>query len=356
MKSGISFFKKGHPDLEVLRKKTGFLIEILFGKPMEIKSIQPVGFLKLGTRTRFACCMFWFIFFLFVNRMSAQQNYLIILGVAQDAGYPHIGCMRSCCAHAWKSSTEPVYVCSFACVDSLNRKWWLFEASPDIGKQLDFFNTLTSGNYPYLPEGIVISHAHIGHYSGLMYLGKEALHTSGVKVYVMPRMKKFLEANGPWSQLVDLGNIDLVEIHEGQMTDLSAGLSMESFSVPHRDEFSETAGFRIHLESRNILFIPDINKWSSWNKSILDELKKVDLAFIDGTFFSSSELPYRKMEDIPHPLVEETMDLFKDASEMTRNKIHFIHFNHTNPLIWSETARAEIFRKGFSIARQGARY
>ncbi len=313
---------------------------------------------KPGMRLRSIALWHVFYFALLgsMHNTFAQQSYLLVLGVAQDGGYPHIGCMRNCCARAWKKPADPVFVCSIALVDSFNRKWWLFEATPDIGKQLDYFNTLTSGNYPYLPEGIVLSHAHMGHYTGLMYLGREALSAPGIKVYAMPRMKKYLETNGPWSQLVELGNIELEEIQEGRSISLGSEFSFESFTVPHRDEYSETAGFKIQMGERSALFIPDINKWASWNKSLPEALSHADIAFIDGTFLSASELPYRKMEEIPHPLVEETMELLKNSSPKLQNKIHFIHFNHTNPLMWSEEARENLLKRGFSLAIQGARY
>eukprot|EP00957_Ditylum_brightwellii_P156501 11911053-Ditylum_brightwellii.AAC.1 len=64
------------------------------------------------------------------------------------------------------------------------------------------------------PDGIFLTHAHIGHYTGLMYLGREALGAVDVPVYAMPRMRSFLKNNGPWSQLVSLGNINIQNLEE----------------------------------------------------------------------------------------------------------------------------------------------
>ena len=183
---------------------------------------------------------------------NSQEPYILVLGVAQDGGYPHLGCTRACCTMAWKDETMRRYVVSLALVDPASKKWWLFEATPDIKEQLQYFKQLTNSEYNFLPDGIFITHAHMGHYTGLMHLGKEVMSTHEVPVYTLPKMKKYLETNGPWSQLVNIHNITLVGMHEyadGQRGDVSAilgsGIKVYAYRVPHRDEYSETAGFRI---------------------------------------------------------------------------------------------------------------
>lgn len=118
---------------------------------------------------------------------KAQTPYIQILGVAQDGGYPHIGCEKTCCAQAWQNSELRQWIVSFALADPVTGKWWLFEATPDIKDQLRYFHTATAGRYNYLPNGIFITHAHIGHYTGLMELGREALGSKEVPVYVLDK-------------------------------------------------------------------------------------------------------------------------------------------------------------------------
>ena len=71
------------------------------------------------------------------------------------------------------------------------------------------------------------------------------------------------------------------------------------------------------------------------------------------TFFSDNELPGRDMSEIPHPFILESMELMKDLKPQDRSKVHFIHFNHTNPAhkMRSEEGK-QIFRNGFRISRQ----
>jgi len=288
------------------------------------------------------------------NKVLSQQS-IVVLGIAQDGGFPHIGCQREC-QLAHNNPALSRYVTSLALIDEKSKQWWLFEATPDMDKQLHLFQQLTNGQFPYLPEAIFLTHAHIGHYSGLMYLGREALGSNNTKVYALPRLIAFLSTNGPWSQLVTLGNITTMKLAENQAVPLSPGAEVSAFRVPHRDEFSETAGYRIKTDSSSYLFIPDIDKWEKWDQDIISLVKGVDHAFLDATFLKDGELPYRAMSLIPHPFVEETMKLFETEPMEVKNKIKFIHLNHTNPLLFDEDAKEEVLEKGFRITNQGEQY
>ena len=289
-----------------------------------------------------------------VSNAQSQHTYdLIILGVAQDGGFPHLGCQRSCCKTAWEEDSLQANVVSLALVDHKSKQWWLFEATPDLNEQFHRFQEITNNTFPYLPAGIFITHAHIGHYTGLMEMGREAMSTENIPVYVLPRLKGFLETNGPWSQLVSLKNIELHELTPGYAFALSDKINVTPFLVPHRDEYSETAGFQITTAKKSYLFIPDIDKWSKFEKDIVEEVKKVDLALVDATFYSQEELPFRDIRMIPHPLVSETISLFDKEPEAIKNKVMFIHFNHTNPLLWNPETQQEVEAAGYRIAREG---
>jgi pyrroloquinoline quinone biosynthesis protein B len=287
---------------------------------------------------------------------TVNRPYIIVLGIVQDGGYPHMGCYKQCCKKAWENSGIKKNVVSLALVDPGSNKWWLFEATPDIKEQLHSFQVLTNNKFNYLPDGIFITHAHIGHYTGLMQLGREVIGAKNVPVYVLPKLHSYLGTNGPWSQLVSLQNIALQPLQDGAAVIPANGISITAFTVPHRDEYSETVGFRICAPHKSYLFIPDINKWEKWNKQIINEVKAVDIAFIDATFYNENELPGKRMNEVPHPFVIETMQLFDTVDMQTRNKIHFIHLNHTNPLLWDATKQKTIQQKGYKLARQGYKY
>jgi pyrroloquinoline quinone biosynthesis protein B len=228
----------------------------------------------------------------------------------------------------------------------------LFEATPDIATQLASLeqNHLKTNA---LIDGIFLTHAHIGHYSGLMYFGREALGRQGTKVFAMPKMKTYLSENGPWNQLVKLENIVLKSLQNDSTIILNTHLKVTPFLVPHRDEFSETVGYKIEGKNKTALFIPDINKWEKWRKNIVEEVQKVDYAFLDATFFKEGEIN-RPMSEIPHPFIEETIHLFKNEDIATKNKVVFIHFNHTNPALQTTSkVKTKAEKLGFNFAFEG---
>ena len=271
------------------------------------------------------------------------------MGVVQDGGLPHLGSDRICC----EDFEQNRYVTSIMLINNETNESYLFDASPDINKQLNFMGKGIKKNL----KGIFLTHAHIGHYTGLMYFGREALNSKLMNVYAMPRMKKFLEQNGPWSQLVSLQNISITELSNNSMIEIDSGVVVQPIEVPHRAEFSETVGYKIYGPNKTLLFIPDIDKWYLWEKSIIDEIKQVDYALIDATFYDSNEVNYRDISEIPHPFVVESIELFDSIKYEEKSKIFFIHLNHTNPLLDNESDQYKFVRgKGYNVAKEGMKF
>jgi pyrroloquinoline quinone biosynthesis protein B len=281
-----------------------------------------------------------------------QSQYVTVLGIAQDGGYPQAGCTAEHCQRHWRGEEKKRQVVSIGLTNQASGQNWLFEATPDFTAQLQQLQT-ASGLTNL--SGIFLTHAHIGHYAGLLQLGREAMGAQGMPVYVMPKMKKFLETNAPWSQLVSLGNIKLILMEEDKPIQLASNLRVTPLKVPHRDEFSETVGFRIETAEKSLLFIPDIDKWPLWDRDIRTEVARVDVALLDATFYQEGELPNRNMSEIPHPFVSETISLFSLLSEREKRKVKFIHFNHTNPLIFEGPEREQVKKLGYAVATEGER-
>lgn len=285
---------------------------------------------------------------------TGDSPYLVVLGTIQDGGSPHPGCKKNCCKALFDNPDHTRKVVSLGIIDPRSKQTWIFEATPDFPEQIKMLKNISGFQNAETPDGIFITHAHIGHYAGLMYLGKEAMNSKNVAVYAMPKLKSFLETNGPWSQLVSMRNINLHSIEDEMQVPLNNYITVMPFTVPHRDEFSETVGFIIRGHEKKVLFIPDINKWDIWNKSIIDEIKNVDYAFIDATFYDGEEINTRNISEIPHPFITESMELFKDLPQSEKNKIYFIHFNHTNPVLDTNSEQTKgIISKGYNIATFG---
>jgi pyrroloquinoline quinone biosynthesis protein B len=248
---------------------------------------------------------------------------LVVLGIAQDGGMPHPGCTKPPCSNVRAGTRRAEKV---SCVGLVNRDTgaaYMIDATPDFPEQL---HALTGGR---APDGIFLTHAHIGHYTGLMYLGKEAMATKDVSVYATARMATFLRDNGPWSALVADRRIEFRTLTPDSPVELPGGLRITPLLVPHRDEFSDTVGFKIEGPRQKVLFIPDIDKWEKWDRAVRELADQVDVLLVDGTFSSLDELPGRKIAEVPHPLMTET----RQRVAGTKAKLWFIHLNHSNPAI-----------------------
>jgi len=238
-------------------------------------------------------------------------------------------------------------------VDPASQERWIIDATPDFRDQL----RLLDESFPVTAKpginGVFLTHGHIGHYAGLVHLGREVMGTKTIPVYAMPRMIAFLENNGPWDQLIRLNNISLRPLEDGAAVKLNERITITPFMVPHRDEYTETVGYRIDGPSKSVIYISDIDKWDRWDVSIVDLISQVSRAYLDATFYEEGEIPGRNMVDIPHPFIEESMHLFDGLPAGEKSKIHFIHFNHSNPLL---DRNSEAFRRvedaGYHVAEQ----
>ena len=280
---------------------------------------------------------------------------LIVLGVAQDGGHPQAGCRKPCCAGAW-DNPELGHLCAcIGIVDPTTNQRWMLDCTPDFPAQLNALDQVASVTESPGLDGILLTHGHIGHYAGLMHLGREVLGTREIPVWAMPRMRTLLEQSAPWELLSRLDNVVIRDLEGGVTVAMNQNLSIRPIPVPHRSEYTETVGFVISGPNRSALYLPDIDKWHRW-RSIVDVLREVDLAFVDGTFFGEGELD-RPMVEIPHPSIEESIEFFGALDSDTRDKIHFIHMNHTNPLLGPHGAAHELVETaGMHLAREGQRY
>ena len=289
---------------------------------------------------------------LIIGSLFGDRPYVVVLGIAQDGGAPHAGCEKSCCIELWDSGKKEK-VSSIGIVNPLTKQSWLFDATPDFPSQ---YRILTENHNTKLVS-IFLTHAHMGHYTGLLHLGREVMGKKNIPVYVMSRMKRFLETNGPWNQLVTLKNINLKLIENNKDIKIGDQLFIEPFLVPHRDEYSETVGYRIIGKEKSLAFIPDIDKWEKWHGSIFQLALNTDILLLDGTFYSQNEIPHRNMAEIPHPFIIESMETLSELNSENRSKIHFIHFNHSNPAIKDNSpAYHTIKSKRFNLAREGDRF
>lgn len=267
---------------------------------------------------------------------------LIVLGIAQDGGRPHVGCVRECCERVRRGEARPETAACLALTDG--SRVVLFEATPHLPTQLDLLRRLVPTVAP-LPERVFLTHAHLGHYVGLLQFGKEAANAPGIRVHASPGMHEYLAGNAPWSRVFVDGNLVAAELGP---IELGGGVTVTAIPVPHRQEHSDTVAFRIDGPRRSVLFLPDIDAWEDWELDVREVVASVDVAYLDATFHSADELPGRDLSQIPHPLVVDTMERLAGLGD----RVRFLHLNHSNPVL-DDAALVETH--GFGLAREGER-
>ncbi len=269
----------------------------------------------------------------------------ILLGIAQDGGVPHAGCHCETCHRARENPARRQLVVSLGLIDHRTRQFWLADATPHFPEQLEILHTRVPD---YSLTGILLTHAHVGHYTGLFHLGKEIMATRGVPVFTSAAMGDFLRGNAPWAQLVADNNIALHPLSPHTETALSPNLAVMPYPMPHRNEWSDTLAFVFRGEKRSLFFCPDIDSWDKWEIDVREMVGRVDFSLVDATFFSADELPYRNLRDIPHPLVTDTAARLAGIGDVT-----LIHLNHSNPLLHNKSARAWVAARGLRIGATG---
>lgn len=253
-----------------------------------------------------------------------------ILGNGQDAGAPYPGCSCPQCGAGISAHGPAITV-------SKGEKTLLIDAPHDIIRMIDL----------RIPDAILLTHAHIGHYGGLFFLGKESYNTEEFPVHCSKEMAEWLRGgNKAYHHLVERGNIEIDSFSTDEWIEIE-GVEVKPVEVNHRNEDADTVGFLFRDNGSKLLYMPDLDEWTEKEDNLVRE---ADIAIVDGTFYSEEEMP---RSDVPHPPVEETRERFED----TDTRIVFTHLNHSNPLLDQESQEyKDLVEKGGEVALQGDTY
>jgi pyrroloquinoline quinone biosynthesis protein B len=298
---------------------------------------------------------------LFAAPPLAAGPYVLVLGTAQDGGIPHLGGAAAPDEAARRDPAARRLVASLLLCDPASGGRWLIDATPDVLAQFDRAaghppGRKKQGARPPVVDGVLLTHAHMGHYLGLAQFGREAFAADALPLHVSPRMADFLKANAPWELLVRLGNVRLTPFADGKAIRLAPGLEVVPFAVPHRAEYTDTYGFWVRGPKRSRLYLPDIDKWERWETPIEQWIARSDAALLDGTFFGDGELPGRSIAEVPHPFIVESLARFAKLPASERRKIRFTHLNHTNLAALPGTKeRRAVEAAGMAVAAEGER-
>ncbi len=273
----------------------------------------------------------------------------ILLGTAQDAGVPQAGCTCPNCKRAWENPDHRRLVVCVGLVDETTNQCWLIDATPDIKEQLHALHQFAPN---CALAGILLTHVHMGHYTGLLQFGPEAMNSNQLPIYVTEPVENYLRQNAPWSFLADQGNITFRRLTYDATVALSPNLHVTPIPVPHRDEFSDTLAFVVKGPQKQLFFCPDIDSWDEWDDDIREFTAEMDVALLDAPFYSAAELPGRDMSKIRHPLVTDTIARLAGVD----CQVYLTHLNHSNPLLTNGPEREQVETRGFFVSQFGQQW
>ena len=272
-----------------------------------------------------------------------------LLGIAQDGGRPQAGCNKSCCVSIQRDNWS--YPVSLGIVGD-DGKGHLIEASRHLTDQLQIWGHNEISD-------VWLTHAHLGHVDGLGLFGKETMGKIGLNLHLSASMLNLVHNNPFWKSLLDQKVFKPNQFSNGEIIDTESLFTIQAIQIPHRDELSDMHAFLVKGEKKNLLFLPDHDTWEETLKfhevdTIRAFLAKysVDIALIDGTFWSSNELFGRFQHEVPHPPVSLTVEMLGERRE-DDPEILFIHLNHTNPLYLDGEERKFVIDLGWQIGEQG---
>ena len=277
----------------------------------------------------------------------------VVLGNMQDGGLPHIGCRCTRCANAFAEPAKTAYAACLAIIQKTGTETavFLIDATPDIKWQLNLLTNLL-GAHPQRPnrlrqpDGIFITHAHMGHVGGLPQLGPEAMAVENLPIYGTAALLALLQKSAIWQPALD--GFELRPITAGETIILDADFHLTPIAAPHRDEWrAGTLAFLVQGPHKKLLYLPDIDAWEQWpdGEKIM---RSVDFALVDASFFSTEELNGRS--PVAHPLIPDTLNRYAQIP----GQLFLTHLNHTNPVLDSDSdARLMVMEAGVKIAQTG---
>jgi len=274
-----------------------------------------------------------------------------VLGIAQDGGHPQPGCLRPCCANL----TEQHYPVSLG-IRSDEGTNILIEATRHLGDQFTLWGQTNV-------DHLLLTHANFGHVDGLGLFGRETLSAQGINLHVSEEMYHLVDQTPQWNLMVQQGVFEIQTFAVGTSLYNKDEVIIEPVRIPHRDELSDMHAFIIRGPNKSLLFLPDHDSWDETlavhNCSTLRQwlsAMRIDVALIDGTFWSEDELGGRDQSKVPHPPVVQTLKMLGEKQQGDP-EIFFTHLNHTNPLYDQESEQMkQVTQLGWGVVHQGQHF
>jgi pyrroloquinoline quinone biosynthesis protein B len=290
--------------------------------------------------------------------------WLRVLGSAAGGGYPQWNCHCPTCGVV-RDGSRPARARtqSSIAVSPDRRRWFLFNASPDIRTQFEAFPGLHPGDARVTPlEAVLLTDAEIDHTLGLLLLREGR----GIQLHATAATHSTLrEGTGLLDTLERYCPVDWRPVLPGREVSLG-GISYRAFDVPtaKHDRFASgtddgrVVGYRLTDEStgRAAVYLPGVQELTP---AVRDELEGIDCLFVDGTTWHDDELirlglAEKTARDMGHLAIGGPGGSLELLSPLPIERKIYIHINNTNPILLEDAPeRRLVIEGGMDVAHDG---
>jgi pyrroloquinoline quinone biosynthesis protein B len=291
-----------------------------------------------------------------------------VLGSAAGGGFPQWNCACSPC-RAVRDGSRPARprTQSSIAVSPDDRRWFLFNASPDIRVQIESFQPLHPSGDPrgdrVVPlQAVLLTDAELDHTLGLLLLregrGLELHATEAVRdtLYGGTSLLRTLEAYCPveWRPVIPGADVPLAD-----------GLSYRAFDVPttKRARFGSDAGkgrvvgYRLTDErsGRTLVYLPSVQDLMA----VRDQLDDCACLLVDGTCWRDDELIRLRLADktareMGHMPIDGPDGSLTRLAPLPVERTIYTHINNTNPILLEDALERRIVeQQGMEVAVDG---
>lgn len=291
-----------------------------------------------------------------------------VLGSAAGGGFPQWNCTCPPCRAVRDGSrpSRPRTQSSIA-VSPDHRRWFLFNASPDIQAQIESCPALHPGRGPdgerSVPlDAVLVTDAELDHTLGLLLLREGrglVLHATKAVHDTLCHGTSLLRTLSAYCP------VDWRPVMPGAEAPLGEGLSFRAFDVPttKRARFGaagapgRVVGYRLtdSGSGRAVVYLPGVQDLTA----VRAELDHCDCLLIDGTCWHDDELirlglAGQTARDMGHlPIAGPGGSLERLAPLPIERKI-YVHINNSNPILLEDSPeRRAVERRGLEVAVDG---
>jgi pyrroloquinoline quinone biosynthesis protein B len=298
--------------------------------------------------------------------------YIHVLGSGAGGGFPQWNCNCENCkgvrAGTIKASARTQ---SSIAVSADGVNWILFNASPDIKKQLDDFPAFQPARLvrDTAISAIVITDAQIDHVTGLLTLRE---HNKPWEIYCTDAVKDDLTTGFPVFNI--LGYFRGINHHE-IATDQSiftiptaAGIEFTAVPLlsnappysPRRDKPVPGDNIGMHIKDtrtgKSLFYAPGLGVAEP---HVLEYMRNADCILVDGTVWTDDEMSKegisnKRASEMGHLDQSSDGGIMSILNAMQKPRKILIHINNTNPILNEDSSqRATLNKAGIEVAYDG---